>query len=171
MKIIQKGFTLIELMIVVAIIGILAAVAIPAYQDYVTKAKLSKAQATLAPLKTALGVYAQENGKYPVSVATSATPANASTNAPAGSVWTSIGLTKYPTVPVELASITYTADDADPQVVTLALTFAANGVGTGIDGLVLTQAAAIGGTGVTWACRTTGTTLTSTIAKKYFGCP
>ena len=49
-----KGFTLIELMIVVAIIGILAAVAIPAYQDYVTKTQASEALTMLDNLKTPL---------------------------------------------------------------------------------------------------------------------
>ncbi len=50
----QKGFTLIELMIVVAIIGILAAVALPAYQDYTTRAKMSEVIGFAASAKTAV---------------------------------------------------------------------------------------------------------------------
>jgi type IV pilus assembly protein PilA len=56
MKKLQQGFTLIELMIVVAIIGILAAIAVPAYQDYTVKSKVSEAASLMAATKTAIEV-------------------------------------------------------------------------------------------------------------------
>ena len=58
----QKGFTLIELMIVVAIIGILAAVALPAYQDYTIKAKVGNALTAADALKTAVALCVTETG-------------------------------------------------------------------------------------------------------------
>jgi type IV pilus assembly protein PilA len=58
MKRVQQGFTLIELMIVVAIVGILAAIALPAYQDYVVRSKMSEAEAAIAACKTSVAEYA-----------------------------------------------------------------------------------------------------------------
>ncbi|MFC5078712.1 Fimbrial protein precursor [Vibrio thalassae] len=64
-KINQKGFTLIELMIVVAVIGVLAAVALPQYQKYVGKSEAASALATLSGLRTNIEAYTLEQGSFP----------------------------------------------------------------------------------------------------------
>ncbi len=61
----QQGFTLIELMIVVAIIGILAAIALPAYQDYTVRARVSEALVAAAPAKLAVAEYTSAYGGLP----------------------------------------------------------------------------------------------------------
>jgi type IV pilus assembly protein PilE len=60
----SKGFTLVELMIVVAIIGILSAIAIPSYNTYVTRSKTAEATSTLASMRVALEQYYQDNRQY-----------------------------------------------------------------------------------------------------------
>ena len=69
MKMIQQGFTLIELMIVVAIIGILAAVAIPSYQDYTARAQVSEAMSLTSGMKTGLSEWYADRGSFPSTVA------------------------------------------------------------------------------------------------------
>ena len=82
MKRIQKGFTLIELMIVVAIIGILAAVALPAYQDYTIRAKITEGLSLAASAKTALTetFNSKGNTNMSVSATTGFTPPSSTNN-------------------------------------------------------------------------------------------
>ncbi|HIF9309866.1 TPA: pilin [Photobacterium damselae] len=61
----QKGFTLIELMIVVAVIGLLSAIAIPKYQEFAKKGAVASGMATLSGLKTNIEAFVLENGKFP----------------------------------------------------------------------------------------------------------
>jgi len=67
MKKMQQGFTLIELMIVVAILGILAAIAVPAYQDYLTRARVVEGINLASAAKTAVAEYQQAMNTFPTS--------------------------------------------------------------------------------------------------------
>ena len=77
MKNMQKGFTLIELMIVVAIIAILAAIAIPAYQDYLIRAQVSEGAVLTDGAKTAMAEFYANRGDWPGSNESAGLPANA----------------------------------------------------------------------------------------------
>jgi type IV pilus assembly protein PilA len=72
MKTIQQGFTLIELMIVIAIIGILAAIAIPAYQNYTIRAQVTEGLSLAAGWKTAISEYYAQQGSFPSNSTTAA---------------------------------------------------------------------------------------------------
>lgn len=136
MKTMQKGFTLIELMIVVAIIGILAAVAIPAYSDYTVKAKIGNALSAAGSLKTAVALCAQEAGGILTGcdAGLNGIPANASF-----------------TPTKEVASATTT-----DGVIAVTL---GTGIGTGVDGLVITFTPTVSATAtsLTWNNTTTVT--------------
>ena len=148
MKQIQKGFTLIELMIVVAIIGILAAVAIPAYQDYIVKAKLATVRSTIDPIQLATSLYLQENGSFPAGA----------------SNWTSLGIAT-PVLPNTVTSITQTTNTG-ALVITLQNIKAAS---PAIDGttVTLTPSNVTNQTAVQWTVECTSD---DTVIKKYWNC-
>ena len=73
LKKVQKGFTLIELMIVIAIIGILAAIAIPAYQNYTIRSQVTEGLSLADGWKTSISEYYAQNGKFPQGAAVAPT--------------------------------------------------------------------------------------------------
>ena len=111
MKMIQKGFTLIELMIVVAIIGILAAIAIPAYQDYTVRAQVTEGLNLASAIKASVAESFAQNGVWPAN-----NVAIGITTAPSGKYVSAVNLTNG-TITIVYAGV---------QVNTNALTAATN---------------------------------------------
>ena len=128
MKQVQKGFTLIELMIVVAIIGILAAVAIPAYQDYTVRSKVSEGLSLASGAKTSVTETVLSSGAFPGS--------NSAAGLAAATDITGNNVSGVAVGANGVITITYTGDPI------------------GGDTLTLTPSTTAGS--VKWACGTTG---------------
>jgi type IV pilus assembly protein PilA len=145
MKTAEQGFTLIELMIVVAIIGILAAIAVPAYQEYTVRSQVAEGSELADGVKTALTEFYHNTGRVP--------PSNSSA-----------GLA----IPASISGKFVDSVNVSPGIIT------AHFSGSGsfqsspkIDGLSLVFSAVTSAGSITWNCRGTAGVFASTIADKY----
>jgi len=135
----SEGFTLIELMIVVAIIGVLAAIALPQYSDYVTKAKLSTVMRSISSVKTAVVACGQDhNGLFDAC------------NSGSNNISNTFAGKEFASVEVSKGDITVTLVDD---------------IGNGVGGGTIKIVPNIQSTNVTWVTSYTG--ITNTSAKKY----
>jgi type IV pilus assembly protein PilA len=129
MKMIQKGFTLIELMIVVAIIGILAAIAIPAYQDYTIRSQVTEGLNLASAVKASVAEYYAQNGAWPTALVGNVAGSLGYTVQPSGKYVSGVDIPASGTINITYSSVApfQANNNVNGQILSLRPTVSANG--------------------------------------------